>query len=101
MRCGDDRECFLVAGEPTELVVDLWSTAVVFNAGHSIRIDLAGSNAPRFEVNPNDGGDLNLPSSGIVARPVVLVGPEYPSRLELPVLQAAPYPRRRIPGPRG
>lgn len=100
MRCGDDRECFLTAGQPTELIVDLWSTALVFNAGHRIRVDLSGSNAPRFEVNPNDGGDLNQPSVGLVARPALLVGGEYPSRLELPVLQSSPFPRRRLAGGR-
>jgi len=96
MRCGDDRECFLTPGAPTELVVDLWSTAMVFARGHRMRIDVSGSNAPRFEVNPNDGGDLNLPSQGTIARPMLLVGGGHPSRLELPVLRASPYPRRHL-----
>ncbi len=96
MRCGDSEECFLTPGVPTEIVVDMWSTAIVFNAGHRIRIDVAGSNAPRFEVNPNDGGDLNHPSAGIVARPVLLLGSDTPSRLELPVLRTSAFPRRRL-----
>ena len=98
MRCGDDRECFLTPGVPTELVVDLWSTALAFAPGHRIRIDVAGSNAPRFEVNPNDGKDLNQPTAGSVAHPVLLVGSGHPSRLELPVLQSSPFPRRRLTG---
>lgn len=98
MRCGDDRECFLTPGVPTELDVDLWSTALAFARGHRIRIDVSGSNAPRFEVNPNDGGDLNVPGPGTVAHPALLVGPEYPSRLELPVLRQSPFPRRRLVG---
>ena len=57
MRCGDDRECFLTPGVATEITVDLWSTAMVFSAGHTVRIDVSGSNALRFEVNPNYGGD--------------------------------------------
>jgi uncharacterized protein len=84
MRCGDDRECFLTPGEPAELVVDLWSTAYVFNAGHRVRIDVSGSNYPRFEVNSNDGGDLNSPGPGVVAHPVILVGPATPSRIDVP-----------------
>jgi predicted acyl esterase len=86
MRCGDEAECLLVPGVPVELTVELWSTALVFNAGHSIRISISGSNWPRFEVNPNDGLDLNLQTPGQVARPRLLLGVEYPSRLELPVL---------------
>ncbi|TAM48680.1 MAG: CocE/NonD family hydrolase [Acidobacteria bacterium] len=101
MRCGDSEECFLTPGVPTEIVVDMWSTAIVFNAGHRIRIDVAGSNAPRFEVNPNDGGDLNHPSAGTVARPVLLLGPAAPSRLELPVLRGSEFPRRRLAAARG
>ncbi len=96
MRCGDDRECFLTPGTATEIAVDLWSTAIVVNAGHRIRIDVSGSNALRFEVNPNDGGDLNTPGVGIVAHPAVLVGPDHPSRLELPVLKDARTVRRRL-----
>ncbi len=96
MRCGDDRECFLTPGVATELSVDLWSTAMVFNAGHRIRIDVSGSNAPRFEVNPNDGGDLDNPGPGVVARPVVLLGGEHASRLELPVLDGPHTVRRRV-----
>ena len=90
-RCGDDRECFLTPGVPTEIDVDLWSTALVFAAGHRIRIDISGANAPRFEVNPNDGGDLNDPGPGVIARPDILVGPDHPSHLDLPVAIA---PRR-------
>jgi predicted acyl esterase len=96
MRCGDSQECVLTPGVPTEIVVDMWSTAIIFNARHRIRIDVAGSNAPRFEVNPNDGGDLNHPSAGIVARSVLLLGPDTPSRLELPVLRTSAFLRRRL-----
>jgi predicted acyl esterase len=95
-RCGDDRECFLTPRAPTVLVVDLWSTAMAFAGGHRVRIDVSGSNAPRFEVNPNDGRDLNAPPQGTIARPVLLVGEGHASRLELPILRASPYPRRRL-----
>jgi predicted acyl esterase len=89
MRCGDDRECLLVPGVPTEVTVDLWSTAMVFNTGHRIRIDISDSNSPRFEVNPNNGEALDDDRPGIVARPELLFGPDYPSRVELPVLVPA------------
>jgi uncharacterized protein len=96
-RCGDDRECLLRPGEPTLLEVDLWSTALVFAAGHRIRVDVAGSNWPRFEVNPNDGADLNA-GTPIVARPRLLLGPEYPSALLLPVVSAPRRPTGRVGG---
>jgi len=90
MRCGDRRECLLTPGQPTAITIDLWSTAYVFNSGHRIRVSISGSNSPRFEVNPNHGGDLNGDGPPVVARPLLLVGAPYMSRLELPV----PTPRR-------
>jgi predicted acyl esterase len=84
-RCGDDIECLLEPGVPVEIEVDLWSTSLIFNAGHSIRVALAGSNSPRFEVNPNHGGDLNGTEPPVVAHPEILFGPEYPSAIFLPV----------------
>jgi hypothetical protein len=96
MRCGDDRECLLTPGVPVELTVELWSTAIVFNAGHRIRIAVSGSNWPRFELNPNDGGDLNVPTSPVVAHPVLRFGTGYPSRLELPVLTQLRRPAGRL-----
>ncbi len=93
-RCGEDRECFLTPGVPTQIDVDLWSTAIVFNAGHRIRVDIAGSNWPRFEVNPNDGFSFDgPPEDGVVARPKILTGVTHPSSLDLPVL-----PPMRSPG---
>ena len=83
-RCGDDRECLLTPGVPTLIEVDLSSTAIVFAAGHRVRLDIAGSNWPRFEVNANDGGDLNH-GTPTIARPRILTGPDHPSALLLPV----------------
>jgi len=90
MRCGDRRECLLTPGQPALITVDMWSTAYVFNSGHRIRVSLSGSNAPRFEVNPNHGEDLNGDAPAVIARPDLLLGAPYMSRLELPV----PLPRR-------
>jgi putative CocE/NonD family hydrolase len=99
MRCGDDTECLLTPGVPVELTVELWSTAMVFNTGHRIRISISGSNWPRFEVNPNHGGNLNLTIPGRIARPTLLLGADYPSRLELPVVSQesrARHVQRRV-----
>lgn len=96
MRCGDDTECLLTPGVPVEMSVELWSTAIVFNAGHRIRISVSGSNWPRFEVNPNHGGDLNLETPGNVAQPRLLFGDDFPSRLEVPVLPVMRRAGRRV-----
>ncbi|WP_101573488.1 CocE/NonD family hydrolase [Brevibacterium sp. 239c] len=55
-RRGYEEKVPLDIGEETELVVDLPDTANLFAAGHRIRVDIAGSNFPHFDINPNHGG---------------------------------------------
>jgi len=45
----------LKAGEVYEYTIDLWATSNVFKAGHRIRLDIASSNFPRFDRNPQTG----------------------------------------------
>lgn len=65
---------------PQEAVVDLWSTSFVFAKGHSIRIDIAGSNYPRYEKNEQkvlaDSNDCRI-----------LVGEKTPSCVLLPIVR--------------
>lgn len=55
-REGFDREVLLHPGVPVEITVEAPDTANQFAAGHRIRLDIASSNFPRFDVNPNTGG---------------------------------------------
>lgn len=43
------------AGVPADIRIDLPPTANLFKAGHRVRLDIAGSNFPRFDVNPQTG----------------------------------------------
>ena len=38
-----------------EVEVDLWSTSIVFNKGHRVRVTVTSSNHPRYDVNPGTG----------------------------------------------
>ncbi|MFE3851696.1 CocE/NonD family hydrolase [Streptomyces griseorubiginosus] len=42
-------------GKAAEHVVDLWSTSIVFRAGHRIRLQATSSNFPRWDRNLNTG----------------------------------------------
>jgi predicted acyl esterase len=68
---------------------------MVFDRGHRLRISVSGSNSPRFEVNPNHGGDLNGNEPGVAARPQIMVGPDSHSRLVLPDSVTEPRRSRR------
>ncbi len=45
----------LKAGEVYEYTIDLWATSNLFKAGHRIRLEIASSNFPRFDRNPQTG----------------------------------------------
>ncbi|AXE28244.1 hypothetical protein C0216_32725 (plasmid) [Streptomyces globosus] len=62
-------------GEPVEVTVALGAVGHVFRAGHRIRLEVAASNTPRFDVHPR-----------VPARHTVHHGGDHPSRLLLPRL---------------
>ncbi|NUO82062.1 CocE/NonD family hydrolase [candidate division KSB1 bacterium] len=79
------REEFLTPGEIYECEIDLWTTAMNFNAGHRVRVAISSSNAPRFDPNPNTGGPLRGDSTIVVATNAIYVDALRPSQIILPV----------------
>ncbi|MEU5426319.1 CocE/NonD family hydrolase [Streptomyces olivoreticuli] len=83
-----DRPRPLTPHRTAELTVRLGAVGHVFAAGHRIRLEVAGSNFPRFDVNPGTGG----PSTALAEQygealvNTVHHGGPRPSRLLLPVL---------------
>ncbi|HPO29667.1 MAG TPA: CocE/NonD family hydrolase, partial [Candidatus Hydrogenedentes bacterium] len=68
-----------------ELEIDLWSIGWAFNRGHRVGLDIANSNYPRFEVNPNTGDDFPVPGKPMrKARNRVHMAPDRASVLLLP-----------------
>jgi predicted acyl esterase len=68
-----------------EIAVDLWSTALVFNRGHRIRVAVSSSNAPRFDPNSNTGRAFRSSTETRVATNTVHFSAKYPSRIVLPI----------------
>ncbi|MFE9644441.1 CocE/NonD family hydrolase [Streptomyces sp. NPDC006365] len=75
-------------GEPAEHVVDLWSTSIVFRAGHRIRVQVTSSNFPRWDRNLNTGEPEESATTARVARQQLFHDPARPSRIVLPVVPA-------------
>ena len=71
---------------PTEISIDLWPTSMVFREGHRIRLEVSSSSYPRFDRNPNTGRDIATETAPIAATQTVSHGPDYLSRLVLPVI---------------
>lgn len=65
------------SGEGTEVEVTVGSTAMAFRAGHRIRVEIASSNYPRFDLCP--AGDQTVHRGGRAASRIVL--PAYAGTL--------------------
>lgn len=89
-RNGMDKEELMDVSDATiyEAMIDLWSTAYVFNTGHKLRVVISSSNYPRFDVNPNTGerikGIMTPNDPYLIANNSILVAPDYPSSIILP-----------------
>jgi hypothetical protein len=63
------------------------STSNYFAKGHRIRIEISGSNFPRFERNMNTGGNNYDEKEGVIAHTSIHHSKKYPSVLRLPVIR--------------
>ena len=84
-REGFDRETMLEPGKVYKLSIDLWSTSIIFNRGHRLRVYVTSSSAPGFDPNPNTGEPFRSGTATRVARNAVYADPEHASHLVLPV----------------
>ena len=79
------------AFEPGEVVkwnLNLLATAMVFKAGHRLRVIITSSDFPRYDRNPNTG-EVGVEAVGSVsALQKVYHDPRYASHLVLPVINA-------------
>ena len=74
------------AADPTPVEIALWPTSIVFRQGHRIRLEIASSNFPRFDRNPNTDAPIATATVTAVAKQAVHHSPRAPSRLVLPVV---------------
>lgn len=82
MESGD----LLNPGETYEYKIDLWATSNVFKKGHRIRLDIASSNFPRFDRNPNTGDPIGEGGSTVKATQTILHDAAHPSYVALPIV---------------
>jgi predicted acyl esterase len=80
-----ENEKLLEANEVVEIPVDLWSTSLVFNKGHRLRIAISSSNSPRFDPNPNTGHGFRVDEERRIATNMLHMSDKHPSRIVLPV----------------
>jgi putative CocE/NonD family hydrolase len=83
---------------PDEIVlanIDCWSTSIVFNRGHRIRVTVTSSNFPRFDVNPGTGRPWSAEGKKVLQTNRVYCDAQHPSAMVLPLVPAD-APRRLL-----
>lgn len=80
-----DTEDFLNPGEVTEFRIKMGATAICFQAGHRIRLEITSSDFPNHDRNHNTGRNDLVDTELKKAEQTIHHSPAYPSRLILPV----------------
>lgn len=84
-----EEPAFMTPGVVYEITVDLIATSNVFLPGHRLLLEVSSSNFPRYDRNSNTGGVIAREHESEMAVAVNRIhrGPEFPSRLVLPIIQ--------------
>jgi hypothetical protein len=81
-----ERPSPMVPGEVYAITIELFPAGNLFNRGHRLRLDIASSNFPQFDINPNSGEPEGAMEHPRVARNRVFLDPTRPSHLILPII---------------
>jgi len=73
-------------GEIYAYDIDMWSTSHVFRRGHRLRVEITSSNFPRYDRNPNTGGELGFDTEMKAAHQSVFHKAGAQSYILLPVI---------------
>jgi uncharacterized protein len=79
----------MVPGEVYPITIDLFPIGNLFARGHRLRLDIASSNFPRFDINPNSGEPEGAMEHPRVARNRVFADADHPSHIVLAVVPQA------------
>jgi hypothetical protein len=88
-REGFSKEKLMQPGTPYRFEIDLWSTSIVFNRGHRIRVHITSSNAPAFDPNPNTGEPFRASERSRPAHNTIYMDAKRPSHILLPVVKGS------------
>lgn len=77
----------MVPGQRVAITIEPFATCNLFKRGHRLRVDIASSNFPHFDVNPNSGEPQGQARHARVAVNTLHVGAAAPSKIVLQVWQ--------------
>ncbi|MCO6382683.1 CocE/NonD family hydrolase [Oceanicola sp. 502str15] len=70
-------------GRRYDVRVELLPVAALFAKGHRIRLDISGSNFPKFDVNPQTGEPEGRARGSRIAHSTLFFGGDRPARLKM------------------
>ena len=76
----------LQPGVPVRIAVELFPTANRFGAGHRIRLDIASSEFPHYDLNPQTGEAEGAWRTSRIARNTLFLDRDRPSHVMLPLM---------------
>jgi uncharacterized protein len=86
-RDGDDKTVWMEKDKVYKVTLTPMNTSNYFDAGHRIRIEVAGSNFPRFDRNLNTGGNNYDETTAVVAHTAIHHSAQYPSTLTISIVK--------------
>ncbi|MFN3590988.1 MAG: CocE/NonD family hydrolase, partial [Thermaurantiacus sp.] len=86
-REGFDAPRLLVPGDLVRVHVKGFPTSNLFLPGHRLRLEVASSNFPHFDINPGTGAPAGTPSAPVAARNRIVFSEAHPSHILLHVRQ--------------
>jgi uncharacterized protein len=86
-REGDDHTVWMEKDKVYKVTLTPMNTSNYFDVGHRVRIEIAGSNFPRFDRNLNTGGNNYDETTGIIAHTAIHHSSQYPSTVTLTVVK--------------
>jgi hypothetical protein len=81
-----ERETFLEPGRVEAYDIDAWSTCVLLEKGHRLRLEISSSAFPKFDRNLNTGGPIGKETKGVVAEQTVYHDRDRPSWVRIPIV---------------
>jgi len=94
-RDSDTTPSQMVPGQKYTVTLDMWTTAYIFNKGHSMRMTITSSKNPEISVNPNNFQPLAnglVPGTPVVATNVIYWGPAQQTSVTLPLVSLKDIP---------
>ena len=84
-----EKPALMEPGRVYAITIEPFATANLFRRGHRIHLDIASSNFPKFDVNPQSGAAEGSGRRRVVATNTVFVDAARPSQVVLQIVPSA------------